>query len=346
MRLVDLTLHGNVDFKNDKERRKHQEKTVKELLKNFRLMSQQARIRGEDAIKLKCMRILRFGKYIVHVPSINVARHYDYPLPKSYAQSVSYPCSAAWEKRDLIPGQLLHGSMIPSSKSVFMRQKEAVLHAEDQLNMLRQSALGETNKIELCNKELTESTALSDPDQGNATISDQGFEVEFSDSFSVVRTASLRKVCNVEMSIETDGDKGSSTQKSEKRSLTSTEDSSNGSTKTPNDDKTKSSEFIISVPSQIDGALREMDEISALGMNEFSNNSNHPQINQSLSMLTVPEEEVLELDEQGVEIIELEPWAEECDGDNDSDVPDDLTNATPVYKSSDHMHFMFARHRE
>jgi hypothetical protein len=62
MKVVDLILHANK--KNDA--------TLRELIEKFDVQSKIARIRREEALKLKDMKCLAFGEYSIQVPSFNL----------------------------------------------------------------------------------------------------------------------------------------------------------------------------------------------------------------------------------------------------------------------------------
>jgi len=116
MKFVDLFLRAN----EKKDGRLH------ELIENFDIQSNGARLRREKALKVKDMKEVAFGKFSVQVPSFNLSRHYDRPLPQSSSR-VCRERPARFRIRDnrrvsiadlgrknpLIPGQQLYGSMIP-----------------------------------------------------------------------------------------------------------------------------------------------------------------------------------------------------------------------------------------
>lgn len=116
MKLVDLFLRAN-EKKDGK---------LKNLIKNFDMQSNNARLSREEALKVKDMKEVAFGTYSVQVPSFNLSRHYDRPLPQSSSRVYrkAPPCRnvrnnlrvsmAGLGRQDmLIPGQQLYGAMIP-----------------------------------------------------------------------------------------------------------------------------------------------------------------------------------------------------------------------------------------
>mmetsp|Transcript_10438 Transcript_10438/g.16023 ORF Transcript_10438/g.16023 Transcript_10438/m.16023 type:complete len:1068 (+) Transcript_10438:116-3319(+) len=112
MKFVDLFFLSSVAYENEAERRRQQEQTLRDIAKNFREMSRAARVQGEDAFKLKAMRILKFGQYIAKVPERNITRHFDYPLSESTARLYSGKPVKGWKERKMLLGQKLHGRMI------------------------------------------------------------------------------------------------------------------------------------------------------------------------------------------------------------------------------------------
>jgi len=94
---------------------KHVQKVMNEIQDRERKRWMKARMFQEEALKLKATRILRFGRFAVNVPSINITRFYDYPLPESTATPTAQGngadvCSGVTM---YIPGQKHHGVMIP-----------------------------------------------------------------------------------------------------------------------------------------------------------------------------------------------------------------------------------------
>ncbi len=111
--------HNPLSFESDECRSKHARKMSQRITDQFKKIAIIARIKGEDAIKMKSMRTLRFGKHIAKVPSLNLTRHYDFPLSESTASHVS---SVPEHKLPMckqlkhIPSQRLVGNMIPMTE--------------------------------------------------------------------------------------------------------------------------------------------------------------------------------------------------------------------------------------
>jgi hypothetical protein len=115
MKLVDLYLRAN----------QQENHALKELTCKFHIQSNIARRRREEALKIKDMKELAFGKYSVQVPSFNLSRHFDRPLPDSSSvvckdfaklcRQNGHPMSVVTDvhKDPWIPGQHLYGMMIP-----------------------------------------------------------------------------------------------------------------------------------------------------------------------------------------------------------------------------------------
>lgn len=121
MRLVDEFLRSSSDA--DKE------KSDMFFQKQRRL----ARIRREEAVKLKDMKCLAFGDYVTLIPSFNLPKHYDRALHTSSAIYVP----PEEKQKDLpatsrLPGQNLHGIMIPHTEvGLALLEKESKeVHAQ------------------------------------------------------------------------------------------------------------------------------------------------------------------------------------------------------------------------
>jgi C2 domain len=93
------------------------EAALQKAVENFKKDSWIARIRRQEALKLRDMKCLAFGKYITLIPSHNLSRHFDRPLPSSSARIHS---SGMKEEKIAplgIPGQQLFGAILPRSES-------------------------------------------------------------------------------------------------------------------------------------------------------------------------------------------------------------------------------------
>ena len=117
MKLVDLFFNAHVDFEEEGDRIKHEKAMIKSLAKTFKSKNKMARINAEEIIKKNAMRKIRLGTFVAQVPSVNVTRFYDYPLPDSTTAPESTTLSSkavrGWKDRVVVPGQQLYGSMIP-----------------------------------------------------------------------------------------------------------------------------------------------------------------------------------------------------------------------------------------
>lgn len=94
----------------------------------FKMIGKEARRKGEEALKMKSMRMYRFGQHIAKVPRLNYARHYDYPLPGSEAKPVSVGICPNMKPNNIIESQCLQGTMIPlTEEDVKHLEKDASL---------------------------------------------------------------------------------------------------------------------------------------------------------------------------------------------------------------------------
>ena len=70
MKLVDLFLRAN----------EKKDGSLNDLIKNFDIQSYNARLRREEALKVKDMKEVAFGKYSVQVPSFNLCKFRSHSL--------------------------------------------------------------------------------------------------------------------------------------------------------------------------------------------------------------------------------------------------------------------------
>ncbi|KAL3896405.1 MAG: hypothetical protein SGARI_007180, partial [Bacillariaceae sp.] len=87
-----------------------------------------ARVNQEDNRKLKAYRQVLYGKYSTSVPSIMWTPHNDFPRPDSTARyhgaaSNIVPRLKDLEKCPFVPGQRLHGHMIPRPEIPYQRNQ-------------------------------------------------------------------------------------------------------------------------------------------------------------------------------------------------------------------------------
>lgn len=113
----------------DEKRDQYAKQISQKITEQFDEIERVARVKGEHAIKMKSLRILRFGKYIAKVPSMNVTRWYDFPTSKSSATSLSCVPEHKMNKRRLlktVPSQRLIGHMIPmTEEQIFVFDKNS-----------------------------------------------------------------------------------------------------------------------------------------------------------------------------------------------------------------------------
>jgi hypothetical protein len=115
---------------SSESRSKYANDTFQKITEQFKEIERVARLKGEEAIKMKSMRQLRFGRYIAKVPPMNVTRHYDFPLSNSMSSHIS-SLPEGHLKEDLqmkvVPSQRLEGQMIPMTEEqlvVYIRNSE------------------------------------------------------------------------------------------------------------------------------------------------------------------------------------------------------------------------------
>lgn len=109
------------ELRNDKDRGEHQDNILENISRKFEEIGRQARLKGEEATKMKAMRVFRFGCHIAKVPRLYLARHYDYPLSESVASHVSIATQHTipprhFKSKKVMPAQHLEGEMIPLSE--------------------------------------------------------------------------------------------------------------------------------------------------------------------------------------------------------------------------------------
>jgi len=144
MKLVDLYLRAN-EKKN---------KELKDLMENFNIQKNIARMRREEALKTKDIKELAFGMYSVQVPSFNLSRHFDRPLPESSSRvcrKVPKPVGRSSRRFSVcdvkdedpwFPGQQLYGSMIPRPHGDEELHKEEAIMGERVLKLFADRVQG------------------------------------------------------------------------------------------------------------------------------------------------------------------------------------------------------------
>jgi C2 domain len=138
MKLVDLYLRAN----------QQENGALKELTSKFHIQSNIARRKREEALKIKDIKELAFGQYSVQVPSFNLSRHFDRPLPQSSSRvcrKVPKLCRQSSRRMSVadigggpwIPGQHLYGQMIPRPQHDENMHKEEALIGEKILKLFQ-----------------------------------------------------------------------------------------------------------------------------------------------------------------------------------------------------------------
>ncbi|KAI2512699.1 Protein kinase C conserved region 2 [Fragilaria crotonensis] len=133
MKIVDLWLRAN---KSDE---------LEQIMNAFDAKKQIVRIRREQALKVRAVKCLRFGKLITQVPAFNLARHYDRPLPSSTAKVIRK--APAIECTSVLAGQQLYGDMIPrledkyqSNEALALERMEKLSRVETRLTLMQAAA--------------------------------------------------------------------------------------------------------------------------------------------------------------------------------------------------------------
>lgn len=106
-------------------------KILEKAMENFHKESRTARLRHQEALKLKDAKSLAYGKYITLVPSHNLSRHYDRPLPGSTAILELYEKKIERAPHS-IPGQQMVGVIIPRSQAAAAHHEEELAKLEQQ----------------------------------------------------------------------------------------------------------------------------------------------------------------------------------------------------------------------
>mmetsp|Transcript_27095 Transcript_27095/g.30920 ORF Transcript_27095/g.30920 Transcript_27095/m.30920 type:complete len:1030 (-) Transcript_27095:480-3569(-) len=175
MKLIDISLRYN----NKRER------AINKLMENFDVKSHLARLRREEAIKLKDIKAIAFGKFSTLVPSLNLARHYDRPLPESWAKirrdivkCKELSLRGIPNKNPYFPGQQLYGTMIPKPQlpKIFLNHES--FYRRKLLNILRKSIEKTTieSTIILEQPKLELSSEAEDSNESNLHVP-SGYEI-------------------------------------------------------------------------------------------------------------------------------------------------------------------------
>ena len=89
------------------------DKLLQKAMSKLNKMTQRAQERHQEATKLKDIKCTLFGKYITAVPAMNLSRHFDKPLPESFATPHKRSKDEVIVSKSFVPGQQFHGLMIP-----------------------------------------------------------------------------------------------------------------------------------------------------------------------------------------------------------------------------------------
>jgi hypothetical protein len=106
-------------------------KVLEKATENFRKESRTARLRQQAALKLKDAKSLAFGNYVTLVPSYNLSRHFDRPLPGSSARLELREDEKIEMAPYGIPGQQMVGVIIPRSQAAAAHHEEELAKLEN-----------------------------------------------------------------------------------------------------------------------------------------------------------------------------------------------------------------------
>ena len=152
------------------------EAALQKVVENFKKDSWIARTRRQEALKLRDMKCIAFGKFITLIPSHNLSRHFDFPLATSSARLHRPTLQQAENIAPLgIPGQQLFGAILPRSECDSI-QCQMELDKLPELYMEVYDCIKESEKELFLHKILSK---LRDTDDENDT---DGYEVISSDN--------------------------------------------------------------------------------------------------------------------------------------------------------------------
>jgi len=155
MKAVDVYYVSKLKPLSEEEEREKKAKESETRKEATELAAKNARIKREDATKLKVMKKYRFGKFISKVPILKMDRFPDIPLPNSSATPykpkpvtiAELAMEEAGRNRTRIPGQQLVGDMIPTIEMPG-KTDAPVGQAAKHRELLQKGALGANKGIE------------------------------------------------------------------------------------------------------------------------------------------------------------------------------------------------------
>lgn len=123
MKLVDEYYVKKIQPPSEEEIELRKQKERDRRRRTSTAAATEARIKRENAVKLKSMKKYMFGKYVTQIPILKGDRYRDLPLPESSAVPYSAPqvplselaMQEAGYHRTRLPGQQLVGDMIPKA---------------------------------------------------------------------------------------------------------------------------------------------------------------------------------------------------------------------------------------
>lgn len=122
MKLVDIYWYRNLKKLTEEEQKEQDQVSKKQQLDAAKAAAADARVKREEAAKLKDMKSVLYGKFVTKIPIFKVDRFRDMPLHTSMAT----PCKPKVGKvmSERVAGQRLVGAMIPKVQSLSRSETE------------------------------------------------------------------------------------------------------------------------------------------------------------------------------------------------------------------------------
>lgn len=149
---IAVTQSTPSELRNDQDRERDLMDKMKKIELKFQEKNHEARQKGEEALKLKSMRVLCFGRFIAKVPKLYTSRHYDYPLAESEGAHISFAREhqippSNFGSRRIVPSQQFEGVMIP-------RKVGEAASINDETIMPTSSEIDQLEKSKCCPDEM------------------------------------------------------------------------------------------------------------------------------------------------------------------------------------------------
>jgi hypothetical protein len=132
MKLVDIFYYSKFQKMSLEEKRKLAADKFASQLEKAEKLASIARVKKEDAAKLRDMKHALYGSYMSKIPTFSVERFPDVPLHSSVATPIKKKPTAADDSMPLalptrVAGQELVGTMIPTVSSYSIRRDHGFL---------------------------------------------------------------------------------------------------------------------------------------------------------------------------------------------------------------------------